>query len=93
MSNPINDGGAAFPGIAGESGYGTSTQNGISANGETIWINHNQGLSMRDYFAAKALQMIVVNDISGRPENFHRHYAEGAYEWADAMIAAREAKP
>lgn len=53
----------------------------------------NQGLSMRDYFAAKALQMIVVNDISGRPENFHRHYAEGAYEWADAMIAAREAKP
>lgn len=47
------------------------------------------GMTLRDYFAARALQMIVINDMSGRPENFRDHYAKGAYEWADAMLRAR----
>lgn len=47
------------------------------------------GMTLRDYFAARALQMIVINDTSGRPENFRDHYAKGAYEWADAMLRAR----
>lgn len=50
------------------------------------------GMSLRDYFAGKALQMIVINDTSGRPENFRELYSKGAYEWADAMIEARESK-
>lgn len=91
MSNPINDGGPAFPGIAGESGYGTSTQNGISPNGETIWINHNKGLSLRDYFAAKAL--IALPNIGCGADLTLPELASEAYALADAMIAARETKP
>jgi len=49
----------------------------------------DDGLSLRDFFAAKALQMIVFNDVSGRPENFREFYSEGAYKWADAMLLAR----
>lgn len=46
-------------------------------------------ISLRDYFAARALQIIVINDVSGRPENFLDYYSKGAYEWADAMLRAR----
>ena len=46
------------------------------------------GLSIRDYFAAAALQGLI----------FHNHYgagwgeniAKGSYEYADAMLAARK---
>lgn len=42
------------------------------------------GMTLRDYFAAKAMQelMGVLNKTDG---------TRTAYEWADAMIAAREA--
>lgn len=47
------------------------------------------GMTLRDYFAAKALQIIVENNTSGIPENFHQHYSEAAYAFADAMMKAR----
>lgn len=59
---------------------------------QELWdrgINVEWGMTIRDYFAAKALQMIVANDTSGRPENFQDHYAEQAYAFADAMLKAR----
>jgi hypothetical protein len=49
-----------------------------------------RGMSLRDWFAGQALKMIVLNDVSGRPDNFRQFYSEGAYEWADAMLAARQ---
>jgi hypothetical protein len=52
----------------------------------------SSSINLRDYFAARALQMIVINDVSGRPDNFRDHYAKGAYEWADAMLRARHNK-
>ncbi|WP_144814125.1 hypothetical protein [Enterobacter sp. DE0047] len=42
------------------------------------------GMSLRDYFAAKAMQAIV--DVSHNPELFANH----AYKVADAMLRARE---
>lgn len=53
------------------------------------------GLSLRDYFAAKALQGILAfsgdgfTAVTGSPEQF----SKAAYTYADAMLAAREAKP
>ena len=48
------------------------------------------GLTVRDYFAAKAVTGIC-ND--GLPDSsFCKYAAERAYEMADAMIKAREAK-
>lgn len=75
-----NDGGPAFP--FDWVGFQPTT-------GEQVVREQFPGMSLRDYFAAKALQMIVINDVTGRPENFREHYSKGAYEWADAMLKAR----
>jgi hypothetical protein len=72
MSNqPINDGGPAFA--------HTTQWDGI-----TPAINYH-GISMRDYFAAKA-----INEV-GWYNNINQS-AIMAYEIADAMLKAREAK-
>lgn len=44
-----------------------------------------RGMTLRDYFAAKAMQAIV--DVGHSPELFANH----AYKIADAMLHAREA--
>jgi hypothetical protein len=73
----INDGGAAFP-EAGLSGL---------PNGE--FIQGRAGMSLRDYFAAKALQSIIqiegINQHAGSDEID----AKIAYRYADAMLAVR----
>jgi hypothetical protein len=51
------------------------------------WGDPNQGLSMRDYFAAAALQGIIA--AHGNESN-ERVAAEYAYGYADAMIAERK---
>jgi len=71
----INDGGPAFPsGIAGPE-YGDHA-------GECF----EPGMSIRDYFAAAALQTIVF-------DGDYRSFALTAYMIADAMLAERERKP
>ena len=78
MSNqPINDGGPAFP--------HTTQWDGI-----TPAINYH-GISMRDHFAAAALQPLVTSAI----ELDHVKWdatAQHAYLIADAMLKAREEK-
>jgi len=51
-------------------------------NGETM--RGHKGMTLRDYFAAKAMQELigVLNFTDGTRK---------AYEWADAMMKAREA--
>lgn len=50
------------------------------------------GMTLRDYFAAKALQGLLANEqaapfgMSARPDD----YAQKAYRQADAMIEARQ---
>ena len=45
------------------------------------------GMTLRDYFAAKAMQAIVsVLDV----DMSHESYADWAYRQADAMLKARE---
>ena len=56
----------------------------------TISIGQHQGMTLRDYFAAKAMQAIVSNDAT-----FSTKYvglaAKDAYVYADAMLKARDA--
>lgn len=66
MSGVIDDGGPAFP-----------TENEQQSGPNSY---HYQGMSLRDYFAAKAL-----SNTEGPP--FRQ--AEQAYEIADAMLKAR----
>lgn len=65
-----NDGGYAFP---------------MEATDATAWKDCNQGMTLRDYFAAKAMQaMIVAHEPQGAIPGW-------AYEMADEMLRAREA--
>ncbi|MDQ7996110.1 MAG: hypothetical protein AAGC76_09675 [Luteibacter sp.] len=59
------------------------------------------GMSLRDYFAAKALSSMQLNsdfrysDVDrqrGFPEREAEWAATAAYRYADAMVAARESK-
>ena len=58
------------------------------------------GLSLRDYFAAKAMQALIakhaaINVVAGsiKQKEFAKEIVAGAYHYADVMLAAREAKP
>ena len=75
MSQPINDGGPAFP--------HTTQWDGI-----TPAINHH-GISMRDYFAAAALTGYLGNP-EGNSKWEILDVAQFCYRQADAMLKARE---
>jgi hypothetical protein len=51
-------------------------------------LGHN-GMTLRDYFAAKAMAAIVAS----KPITTYGAVAFNAYVMADEMLAAREAKP
>jgi hypothetical protein len=75
-----NTGGPAFPITADQH------PNGISAE---------MGMTVRDYFAAKALQGLLSNpkladDIRSRGGAFGGWIEKSAYGWADAMLAERD---
>ncbi len=78
MSNqPINNGGYAFPMPSGpEPRIDCST-------------HYNEGMTLRDYFAAAALQGSIACVGSGGDWN---DFAKDAYKYADAMLKAREGK-
>ena len=70
--NKKNDGGYAFP---------------MEANDNTAWRDCNQGMTLRDYFAAKAMQSIPL----ALDDNEQQLIANASYRMADAMLRAREA--
>ena len=77
MSN-TNTGGPAFP---------TTVRNHHDPETGGQWSEHiDQGMTLRDYFAAKALAAPYAHHESN-PDMA----AEWAYQLADAMIKAREA--
>ena len=50
-----------------------------------------EGMTLRDYFAAKAMQALI--NANGEPLDRLSEVPEYAYQIADAMLAAREAQP
>lgn len=91
MSAPLNNGGPAFP-LPGERWD----------EGEKVARSWDApGMSLRDYFAAKALQGLLANpNVVVADSNCgwslcntdHSGLAKEALAQADAMLAAREAK-
>jgi len=73
MNQPINYGGPAFPGMT----Y-------ISQDGK----KNPEGMTLRDYFAAAALQGLMASQYQVEDP-----YPIYAYKIADAMLKAREVKP
>ena len=83
MSAPINDGGPAFP----ASLYKLE-------HGQESFVPH-EGMTLRDWFGGQALTNVDVripmSDDDDTPSP--RAIANYMYVIADAMLAAREAKP
>ena len=80
-----NDGGPAFPRSAGYS----------APDGRPEYSNGAQkGLSLRDYFAAAALQGLLACPSDATPnETWPTFLSELAYQYADAMLEARDNRP
>lgn len=53
---------------------------------------HSRGMTLRDYFAAKAMQGFSASPNELFTDATFSRIAEYAYSQADAMLAAREAK-
>ena len=77
MEQKIETGGPAFP-----------VQYSNEADGPTV--RPHVGMTLRDYFAAKAMQGFLTAEYAStyRPEV----WAKDAYEMADAMLKARDVK-
>ncbi len=90
----IQAGGPAFPYVLVNNSSETMNTFGIElAPGKTANFS---GMTMRDYFAAKAMASIVRrwdgHSFGGGPESpQYKELAEDAYYIADAMLRAREA--
>lgn len=80
MSNPINDGGPAFP----------VTGFAYLDNGEPCVIAPHPGMTLRDWLAGQALAGLLFTTANNGDIVT---YAEDAYTLADAMLTAREVNP
>lgn len=76
MKTPSNDGGMAFPTVFPAEHYGTGYR----------------GMTLRDYFAGQALAGMLINYTTQKFGVGEETCAKGAYQFADAMLAARERK-
>lgn len=79
----INDGGPAFP---------VSTSNTYTGHqdGPNTW--QFPGATLRDYFAAKAMQSLLTTIDEFPDERWRAGVAMDAYMMADAMLEARKEK-
>jgi hypothetical protein len=86
-----DDGGPAFPLPIATAQDGSIYNVGQQSGGEFI------GVSVRDYFAAKAMQALMhpdlckeaLCDFGNDVDSMLKHLAVSAYRHADAMLAAR----
>ena len=60
---------------------------GYTMDMDTKRVSFQEGMALRDYFAAKAMQGFAAN--LGPVATFETR-ANSAYQWADAMLRARE---
>ena len=86
MSTQPNDGGPAFP-------WQYMDRDSM---GREVTREQGAGMTLRDYFAAAALQGYLAGRNSCRHENPSNHQAliaaEYCYRYADAMLAAGDGK-
>lgn len=72
------NGGPAFPVVYGNEADGSPIQPAV-------------GMTLRDYFAAKAMQAFIAAPCEEWPEPVHRMgVSEAAFAQADAMLKARQ---
>jgi hypothetical protein len=103
MSEPINDGGYAFPSLVSDPTF-LRWEPGVTLrqyaaiklrvpDSGTDWLDDMIRKSNRDYFAAAALQGIISDaSILASIKKDEELVSRSSYSFADAMLKAREAK-
>ena len=69
-----------------------STETGGPAFPSTFhngWGEPEKGMTLRDYFAAKAMQTLLIAQPKDWPMGFDVSVSVAAYQMADAMLKAR----
>lgn len=61
---------------------------GIITDGKGVIIGGSNGMTLRDYFAAKAIQGLISDGVGSLSDE---ELANWAYKLADAMMKEREA--
>jgi hypothetical protein len=67
----------------------SNTNTGGPAFPRTQWPNET-GMTLRDYFAAKAMQSLIINSDERSAFEADLWVGDRAYEIADAMLRARQ---
>lgn len=83
----------AFPGFEFTTGHGN--QRKVShPDGSYEWEQWSSGMTLRDYFAAKAMQAIITSPrtmkLEGKAVTGNVDVARAAYNQADSMLKERE---
>lgn len=65
---------------------------GVHKGSDMNYIIDSHGMTMRDYFAAKAMQAMISNPniIDTDSDGAVNYASSAAYKFADAMLKARE---
>ena len=58
---------------------------------QPIATGYSEGMTLRDYFAAKAMQALIIANGPAPTGGWPTHAERTAYTVADAMLKAREA--
>lgn len=87
VKRQASNGGPAFP-VETRSTVDVESGDFGHQNGPGLW--QFAGMTLRDYFAAKAMQAAATNPVGAEGFTFHQR-AEWAYNQADAMLDARMA--
>lgn len=66
----------------------SKTPQAFPYSGEGDELNYSKGMTLRDYFASKAMQAELISGVC--LDEFPEH-ASRAYKMADAMLKARKA--
>lgn len=88
----IETGGPAFPAGSVRKSRPAHDPGGNWVETDRVQPLH-QGLTMRDYFAAKAMQGLLAQSCGTALGSDPIHGAQYAYQMADAMLAARKPNP
>lgn len=71
----------------------SKTPQAFPYSGEGDELNYSKGMTLRDYFASKAMEGILASNTEHEHEDAHIFdaIAEASYKQADAMLKARKA--
>lgn len=69
-----------------------TTEPAFPVQDASTWQAH--GMTLRDYFAAKAMESLIAGAVRGHIDYGNEgDVARRAFEFADAMLAARQEQP